>query len=154
MEAVLKEILRESNATSPTSARSRQMGRVRATGNRSTEWQVRAGLIRAGIRGWKMHPQDVIGRPDFWFPDARLALFVDGCFWHGCRRCGHYPKSNSSFWRAKLDGNRNRDRRHNAALRRLGITVMRIWEHELKDRGSEVVEAIRVRLTEADAASV
>ena len=149
MEAVLKRILEESDTPSPTTARSRQMARVRAKGNRSTEWRVRAALMQSGIRGWKLHPRDIVGSPDFWFPAARLAVFVDGCFWHGCRRCGHYPKSNSRFWRMKIDGNRKRDRRNNADLRRSGITVVRIWEHQLDNGTAEAVEAICAHLNSA-----
>jgi DNA mismatch endonuclease (patch repair protein) len=71
-------------------------------------------------------------RPDFVFPKARTAVFVDGCFWHGCPRHATQPKQHAAFWRQKLAGNRARDRRVNRALRAAGWQVVRIWEHELK----------------------
>lgn len=70
-------------------------------------------------------------RPDFIFPKVRLALFVDGCFWHGCPRHGTQPKGNAVFWRNKISRNQARDRLVTRTLRRAGWRVLRIWEHEL-----------------------
>jgi DNA mismatch endonuclease (patch repair protein) len=69
-------------------------------------------------------------RPDVVFPRARLAVFVDGCFWHGCPEHGTQPTRNSHYWTAKLARNLERDRRHDAFLSEAGWTVLRIWEHE------------------------
>jgi DNA mismatch endonuclease, patch repair protein len=71
------------------------------------------------------------GRPDFVFPKLKLAVFVDGCFWHGCPKHGTRPKANAGFWLAKITGNKARDRRVNRLLRAEGWRVLRIWEHEL-----------------------
>ena len=70
-------------------------------------------------------------RPDFIFRQARLAVFVDGCFWHGCPRHGTKPKSNAAFWRKKISRNQARDRLVTRTLRRAGWRVLRIWEHDL-----------------------
>ena len=70
-------------------------------------------------------------KPDFVFPKLRTALFVDGCFWHGCPKHGTKPKTRASFWLAKIMGNKARDRRVNRLLRGKGWKVLRIWEHEL-----------------------
>jgi DNA mismatch endonuclease (patch repair protein) len=70
-------------------------------------------------------------RPDFIFPRLRVAVFVDGCFWHGCPRHATWPKSRAAFWRKKITGNMARDRRVNYALRKRGWTALRVWEHEL-----------------------
>jgi DNA mismatch endonuclease (patch repair protein) len=70
-------------------------------------------------------------RPDFVFRQVRLALFVDGCFWHGCPRHATKPKNNAAFWRAKLAANRRRDALVTRTLRRAGWRVVRIWEHAL-----------------------
>lgn len=107
------------------------MGAVKGTGNRTTEMRLRYALVRSGISGWVLHTRDIEGRPDFYFPAAGLAVFVDGCFWHGCPRCGHVPKKNSAFWRMKIARNRARDKRTSSRLRRHGIRVLRIWEHRL-----------------------
>jgi DNA mismatch endonuclease (patch repair protein) len=63
-----------------------------------------------------------------------VAVFVDGCFWHGCPRHGTQPRTNTAFWRKKIEGNQTRDRRVNRALRARGWSVLRLWEHELKRR--------------------
>ena len=90
-----------------------------------------------------MHEKLLPGTPDFFFPVQRLAVFVDGCFWHGCPQCGHLPKNNSAFWAAKLARNRKRDRIAKRQLLALGINTVRIWEHELKDSPSAAVVRIR-----------
>jgi len=112
--------------------RSAQMARVRAKRNRSTEMRVAAHLIRRGISGWTRHAADIPGRPDFCFANARVAIFVDGCFWHGCKRCGrNVPHASRTFWIEKIDSNRRRDRRVGRLLRSRGYSVIRIWEHAL-----------------------
>lgn len=113
--------------------RSALMGKVKSKGNRSTEIRVALKLQDLGIEGWTRHPTNVLGRPDFFFPSARLALFVDGCFWHACPKCGRLPKTRLEFWQPKLEGNRRRDLATNRALRRRGYRVMRVWEHALQD---------------------
>src|SRR5688500_3442412 len=82
------------------------MRAVRSTGNKSTERALRFALVRSGVRGWTMHPKSVQGKPDFYFPRQNVAVFVDGCFWHGCGACGHVPRKNSGYWHAKIEGNR------------------------------------------------
>lgn len=114
--------------------RSALMAKVRSRGNRSTEVRFRLALVRAGIAGWRLHPNFVPGQPDFWFPKKRVALFVDGCFWHGCKRCFRLPRGNRRYWRSKILSNIHRAKLVNRKLRSLGIMVLRIWEHDLKDR--------------------
>jgi DNA mismatch endonuclease (patch repair protein) len=114
--------------------RSQRMAKVRSRENRSTERVVEATLRRAGIRDWCKHPQDVPGKPDFYFRQIKLAIFVDGCFWHGCPLCcRRLPKRRRIFWSRKLTGNLNRDARVRRKLRRLGYKTIRIWEHELRN---------------------
>lgn len=116
------------------SERSARMAKVRGKRNRSTEMRVAAKLAQAGIRGWKRHPEGLHGQPDFAFPEIRLVLFVDGCFWHMCPHCQrNLPRTRRGFWREKLDGNRRRDQRTNRILRRTGFHVMRVWECRLKN---------------------
>jgi len=115
-----------------TSERSALMAKVRSRNNRSTEGRVETVLISNKIKGWKKHPQNILGKPDFYFPRRKLALFVDGCFWHGCPRCGRLPKSKIAFWRKKIDSNRKRDIKTRRLLRASGYRVLRLWEHELK----------------------
>jgi DNA mismatch endonuclease, patch repair protein len=116
--------------------RSARMSRVRSKANRSTEVRVAAGLTAAGIRGWTSNAPGVTGSPDFYFAEARLALFVDGCFWHGCPTCNRrIPRARRAFWRDKIAANRRRDRRVSRQLRADGHRVYRVWEHSLRDEG-------------------
>jgi DNA mismatch endonuclease, patch repair protein len=123
--------------------RSRTMAAVKSTGNRSTEVVLRARLVRAALRCWRLHARDIPGCPDFAFDDARLAVFVDGCFWHGCPSCHRAPSSNQDYWTQKVARNRARDRRTTRLLRRDGWTVLRVWECELKRDPAKVVAKIR-----------
>jgi DNA mismatch endonuclease (patch repair protein) len=110
--------------------RSKRMSLIRSRGNIDTELALAKMLRRFHITGWRRH-QPVFGKPDFVFRQVRLAAFVDGCFWHGCPKCGHIPKTRRTYWRGKIHRNRNRDRMVNRTLRARGWRVMRIWEHEL-----------------------
>jgi DNA mismatch endonuclease (patch repair protein) len=123
------------------SKRSEVMSRIRGRGNEKTEVRL-AKLMRAeGIRGWSRH-LSIPGRPDFAFKKQKVAVFVDGCFWHGCPRCFRLPKQNRAFWKAKIEGNRRRDRSVNCRLRRLGWKVIRIRECRLK-HSDRIVAKIR-----------
>ena len=108
-------------------ARSHIMASVHSKGNESTERTMGRILRRAGICGYRKHWR-VTGKPDFAWPARKIALFVDGCYWHGCPRCNRPSKSNVSFWRAKISSNRQRDRRVNRELRKRGWKVVRVWE--------------------------
>lgn len=110
--------------------RSAIMARVRGRGNERTELALLSVLRCHNITGWRRH-QRVFGNPDFIFPKLRLAVFVDGCFWHCCPQHSTKPASNRLFWRQKLARNKARDRLVNSTLRKTGWTVLRIWQHEL-----------------------
>jgi len=122
--------------------RSEVMSKVRSSGNKATELALMKMFRQHHITGWRRH-QDVFGRPDFLFRRNRLALFVDGCFWHGCPNCCRRPRSNKKFWDEKVVRNKARDRRVNRELRKLGWHVVRIWEHHLAKRGRACVRKIQ-----------
>jgi DNA mismatch endonuclease (patch repair protein) len=110
--------------------RSAVMARVPSQGNVSTEVRT-IGLFRAaGITGWRRKSQ-IFGKPDFVFQKARVAVFVDGCFWHGCPRCKRVPTSSVSFWRTKIQRNIRRDRNVSCQLRKEGWKVVRVRECRL-----------------------
>ncbi len=113
--------------------RSQLMSRIRSKRNKSTEIKFSMILVRAGICGWKIRPPEVFGHPDIIFPKYQLAIFIDGCFWHCCPRCGHIPKTNQEYWIKKLKGNIERDNRQRIKLRNDGWIIYRFWEHELND---------------------
>jgi len=109
------------------------MGRIRSCGNKATELRLILIFRRNGITVWRRGSR-LPGRPDFVFPKLKIAVFVDGCFWHGCPRHATQPKTNAAFWREKIAANKARDRRVNRELRERGWSVLRVWEHELRRR--------------------
>lgn len=122
---------------------------MQGNGRRDTgpEKKLRSALFALGLRfrvdypirvGEKARPI----RPDIIFPRARLAIFVDGCFWHRCPAHGTRPSRNSRYWDAKLQRNVDRDLRYDAMLSEAGWTVTRIWEHEDMVRAAEQVNAL------------
>lgn len=121
-----------------------RMKAIRSRGNKTTERRMRSVLLRAGVRGWEMHCSELPGKPDFVFRQIRLALFVDGCFWHGCHKCGHVPRQNRTYWSVKLMRNRARDVRVRRELKRLGWTVVRVWEHELSASSNRLTSLLDV----------
>ncbi|HTN57537.1 MAG TPA: very short patch repair endonuclease [Protaetiibacter sp.] len=97
------------------------------------ELQLRSALHAAGYRfrcDIRLQARGTWARPDIVFTRRRVAVFVDGCFWHSCPLHGSTPRTNSEYWTPKLDRNRNRDQAQTEALRAEGWTVLRIWEHE------------------------
>lgn len=124
-------------------SRSRTMGAIRSKNNRTTELALRMALVRSRMTGWSLHA-NLPGKPDFYFPKLKLAIFVDGCFWHGCPNCGHVPRTRSAFWSAKFNRNRIRARQVSKQLKKNGICVLRFWEHELKSRRS--IDALLIRI--------
>jgi len=91
-------------------------------------------LVGSKLKGWKLNYKDLPGKPDFYFTNHKLAIFVDGCFWHGCPQCGHIPKTRTSFWNAKISRNIERDKLINENYKNLKIKIIRIWEHEIKNK--------------------
>ena len=108
--------------------RSELMSRVRSRGNKATELALVHFFRRQRITGWRRHLR-MFGTPDFVFRERKIAIFVDGCFWHGCPVHRTIPATNRDFWAAKLDRNVKRDRLVNRTLRKAGWTVIRIWQH-------------------------
>lgn len=127
--------------------RSDIMSRVKGRGNRATELRLIQFMRRHNITGWRRNVR-IFGSPDFVFIKARLAVFVDGCFWHGCPKHGSLPNSNTTFWRLKLDRNKARDRLVAQTLIASGWRVLRIWQHELViGNESRVIRRIETALS-------
>lgn len=106
------------------------MSRIREAGNKDTELQLIQIFRANGLTCWRRGSK-APGTPDFVLHKLKAAVFVDGCFWHGCPKHATWPKTRAAFWLAKITGNKARDRRVNRALRGRGWKVVRIWEHEL-----------------------
>jgi DNA mismatch endonuclease (patch repair protein) len=108
------------------------------------ELALRRALHRRGLRyrvGIRPIPE-LRGSADVVFTAARVAVYVDGCFWHMCPRHGTMPANNAEWWKAKLEGNRARDRRTDELLERHGWRVVRVWEHEEPEEAAARVAAL------------
>lgn len=148
--------------------RSDVMSRIRSRGNKATELELVRVFRAHGITGWRRQVQ-IVGRaallrgphitaarqrrptmrvrPDFVFPKLRLAVFVDGCFWHACPLHTTKPRNNAAFWRKKFAANKARDRLVTRTLRRSGWRVLRLWEHELaRKQEARLVGRLRLAL--------
>lgn len=119
---------------------SRRMAKVRQKGT-GAEIELRRELYRNGLRYRVGYV--VLRRPrrvaDIVFPRRKIAIFVDGCFWHGCPQHATWPKRNAEFWREKIEANRQRDADTNERLRSIGWTVLRFWSHESPTEAARVV---------------
>lgn len=126
--------------------RSEVMSKIRSSGNKDTELALMKIFRANRITGWRRHqvvrcktsqdlkeksPASFYVRPDFVFWKQRLAVFVDGCFWHGCPIHATHPKNNEEFWKEKLAANHRRDLKVTRMLKSNNWRVLRIWEHEL-----------------------
>ena len=123
--------------------RSRIMSSIRSRDTRP-ETALRKALWAKGLRYRKYYGPEKI---DIAFPSKKLAIFVDGCFWHGCPIHSHMPKSNEAYWRPKLQKNIERDRIKENRLSQNGWHVIRFWEHELNN-ADDIVVKIKVALEE------
>lgn len=130
-------------ASSSSIRKSMQSNRGKDT---ALELAIRSGLHRAGLR-FRKHRRPLPGLrcdADVVFPRQRLAVFIDGCFWHGCPEHASRPSANRDWWGAKLDRNLERDARNDSRLREAGWVVLRIWEHEeVADAVGRVAETLR-----------
>lgn len=119
--------------------------RMAATGPRDTsaELRIRKVLFAKGLRYRVDYP--VLTKPrrraDIAFIRAKIAVFVDGCFWHGCPKHGTWPKANADFWREKIKTNKNRDQDTNRRLEAKGWLVIRVWEHEAPKEAADKIAA-------------
>lgn len=129
-------------AANPGRRRNMQANRRRDTG---PERALRSALHAAGYR-YRCDLQIKLGgarvRPDIVFTRRKVAVFVDGCFWHSCPEHGREPTVNSGYWSPKLQGNRERDRRNTQALEQEGWVVVRIWEHVPVDEAMDEVTTV------------
>lgn len=148
MERLLRKKLKDGAFVNVNPVRSRVMGAIRGKHNRTTELQMMRALRRARCIGWRRHVQGLPGAPDFYFPKAPLAVFVDGCFWHGCKRCGHIPKTRRAFWKTKIARNNARHLSVAKLLQNAKIPSLRVWEHALKTDhlADQVAHKILVRI--------
>lgn len=119
--------------------RSRNMSRIRAK-DTDVELILRRALHGRGLR-FRVRP-DLPGTPDIAFPRARVAIFVDGCFWHSCPVHYQRPVRNADYWKSKVARNAERDLMVNRTMEKLGWTVIRVWEHEVQSNLADALYRI------------
>lgn len=128
--------------------RSHVMSRVKSRDTRP-EMALRRALRSIGLSGYRIG-RSLPGKPDLAFGRSKVAVFVDGCFWHRCPVCFRAPKSHLEYWERKIRSNVERDRKASAALLSLGWLPLRIWEHEIREDplacARKIAEAISARL--------
>jgi DNA mismatch endonuclease, patch repair protein len=110
--------------------RSSVMSKIKSKGSKIEA--VMRKTLRKNKLSFRSQHRKLPGKPDFFLPKTGLVIFVDSCFWHGCRYHGTMPKSNKLFWKKKIEGNKTRDAKVNLAYKKMGLKILRIWEHELK----------------------
>ena len=139
---------RHRSLRSPAASSEAARLRMQATGQRDTvpEMAIRSAVHRKGLR-FRVDRAILPGlrlRADMVFVSARVAVFVDGCFWHGCPLHGTWPIANARFWREKIKANRRRDAQTNRALFQSRWTVIRVWEHEsIELAATRIFETVR-----------
>lgn len=122
--------------------RSEVMSLIRGKGNKTTELLFIKVARQNGITGWR-RSQPLFGKPDFVFPKQRLAVFVDGDFWHGHPTRVKIPAINRAFWLKKIEGNKRRDRLVTRTLKGKGWNVVRLWEYDLRANPKRCVAKIQ-----------
>lgn len=122
--------------------RSYCMSHIKSTGT-TPEVMFRKYLWHNGLKNYRIKNK-LIGKPDVYFKKQKIAVFIDGCFWHGCPKCFIAPKSNSLFWKNKIDKNVKRDKQINKLLKTKGIKIIRFWEHEIRKNPAKCFKKIKI----------
>lgn len=137
------EYKRDKRSPNPKNATvSKVMSRIKGKNTRP-ELLLRKRLYSLGLKGYRIHIKHLPGRPDIVFTKKKVAIFINGCYWHGCEVCGWKPpKHNTEYWINKINKNRSRDLEKVDALSVLGYTIVVIWEHEIKRNIDDVVSRI------------
>lgn len=136
----------------PTNAATSNVMKANKGSGTQPELLLRKALREAGFPGYRKNYRKVPGHPDIAYPGRKVAIFVNGCFWHHCPRCNlPLPKSHSKFWEAKFERNEKRDEIKTAALQAMGWKVITVWECEIRDDLPGVITSL-VALLSSDRA--
>lgn len=142
-----KKYLRDGRAPIPKSESTSRVMSANKAKNTKPEVTLRQGLWNLGLRGYRLHPKNIPGRPDIVYSKKKLAIFVNGCFWHRCPKCNYtLPKSNTEFWKTKFEKNVERDKRKRLMLEDQGWQVLTVWECEIKEDLVELLARIKYEL--------
>lgn len=144
-----KIYIRDGRAPIPKSeTTSKVMSSIHAKNTRP-EILLRKALWENGLSGYRLHWKKVPGKPDIAYPQKKIAIFVNGCFWHRCPHCKpSFPKTNVGFWRNKFDKNIERDKTKSSELRKMGWKVVTIWECQIKNDIQTCVKIIKKTISQ------
>ena len=124
------------------------MSKIRGK-NTGPEIKLRKLLWSQGLRGYRIH-YNLPGKPDIVFTKKKIAIFIDGCFWHKCPICFQEPETRKEFWMKKIQSNVERDKTVNEQLKVDGWTVMRFWEHDIRKKSDNVIKKIKKKMSVPD----
>ena len=139
-----KEYVRDSRSPKPLNDSVSKVMSANKAKNTKPELLLRKALLKDGHRGYRLNWKKVPGRPDIAFPSKKLAIFVNGCYWHRCPKCDlSLPKTNTKFWKEKFDKNIKRDKKKNDELLSLDWNVLVFWECDIKSNISNSIQKIK-----------
>jgi len=113
--------------------------------NTKLELKLRSAIWKSGLRYRVYYVVDGVS-VDIVFPSKKIAVFIDGCFWHGCKKCRNIPKTNKNFWKNKIEKTKIRDKKNDKKLRKKGWHVLHFWEHEINKDIKKVIQKITITL--------
>lgn len=135
--------IRDGRAPIPKKESTSKVMQANKAANTKPEMLLRKALWRAGTRGYRLHSPKLPGRPDISFGKNKLAIFINGCFWHRCPYCDlPLPRSNTQFWKTKFDANVARDKKKIRALKDIGWDTLTIWECDVESNIVACLERI------------
>ncbi|MBI2063986.1 MAG: very short patch repair endonuclease [Candidatus Yanofskybacteria bacterium] len=130
----MKKYIRDGRAPIPRKLSTSKVMSANKKSNTGPEIILKKYIRKAGLRGYRLSPKNIPGRPDISFTKKKIAIFVHGCFWHRCPECSFpLPRDNKNFWSEKFKRNKARDQKKKKELQKLWWKVLTIWEHQIKD---------------------
>lgn len=142
MKKIRTHYIRDGRAPTPRKESTSRVMRANKSKGTKPELTLRNILRRQGLVGARYNYKVIEGRPDIAYPARKIAIFVNGCFWHACTKCSTPPKTHKQFWAKKFERNKARDRRKINILRKAGWQVLAVWEHSIRQDTSKVVQSI------------
>ena len=140
----MKEYVRDKRSPRPLKESTSKVMRANKAKNTKPELLVRKALWENGVRGYRLNWKTVPGRPDIAYPGKKIAIFVNGCYWHRCPKCNlPLPKTNTDFWKEKFDKNVKRDKKKNDELLSLDWIVLVLWECDIKSDISNSIQKVK-----------
>lgn len=144
----MKEYLRDKRSPAPLNETTSRVMSANKAKNTSPELVVRKKLCEDGMRGYRLHMKNLPGRPDIAYTKKKIAIFINGCFWHRCPYCNYsLPKHNTEFWNTKFSANIIRDTQKIDLLHQAGWKVVILWECQIMDNLNNCIEQIRSMLS-------